>query len=93
MAAALGIGLHGIYGSVIAAGISGILAAPFISRLLPCFQRCVAFFRPECYRRSYDQPKMPLRCTSGSGAAAGASLVSACGDGGGGAGRLPHFIE
>jgi xanthine permease len=31
------IGLLGIYGSVIAAGIFGILIAPFISRLLPLF--------------------------------------------------------
>jgi uric acid transporter len=31
------IGLLGIYGSVMAAGIFGILAAPFISRLLPLF--------------------------------------------------------
>jgi NCS2 family nucleobase:cation symporter-2 len=31
------IGLLGIYGSVIAAGIFGIIAAPFISRLLPLF--------------------------------------------------------
>ena len=37
MAAAPDIGLLGIYGSVIAAGIFGILAAPFISRLLPLF--------------------------------------------------------
>jgi uric acid transporter len=37
MAAAPDIGLPGIYGSVIAAGIFGILAAPFISRLLPLF--------------------------------------------------------
>ena len=35
--AAPDIGLLGIYGSVIAAGIFGILAAPFISRLLPLF--------------------------------------------------------
>jgi hypothetical protein len=40
---------------------------------------------------SYDQPKIPLRCTSGSGA--GTSLVSACGGGGGGAGKFSHFIE
>jgi len=31
------IGLLGIYGSVIAAGLFGLLAAPFISRLLPLF--------------------------------------------------------
>src|SRR5476651_1694739 len=37
MAAAPDIGLLGIYGSVIAAGIFGILIAPFISRLLPLF--------------------------------------------------------
>ena len=37
MATAPEIGLLGIYGSVIAAGIFGILAAPFISRLLPLF--------------------------------------------------------
>jgi NCS2 family nucleobase:cation symporter-2 len=37
MAASPDIGLLGIYGSVIAAGIFGILAAPFISRLLPLF--------------------------------------------------------
>ena len=37
MATAPDIGLLGIYGSVIAAGIFGILAAPFISRLLPLF--------------------------------------------------------
>ncbi len=37
MAAAPEIGLLGIYGSVIAAGIFGILVAPFISRLLPLF--------------------------------------------------------
>jgi uric acid transporter len=37
MAAAPEIGLLGIYGSVIAAGIFGIAAAPFISRLLPLF--------------------------------------------------------
>ena len=37
MAAAPDVGLLGIYGSVIAAGIFGILAAPFISRLLPLF--------------------------------------------------------
>src|SRR5436305_7469876 len=38
MAAAPDIGLLGIYGSVIAAGIFGIVAAPFISRLLPLTQ-------------------------------------------------------
>ena len=37
MAAAPDIGLLGIYGSVIAAGIFAIVAAPFISRLLPLF--------------------------------------------------------
>ena len=37
MAAAPDIGLLGIYGSVICAGIFGIIAAPFISRLLPLF--------------------------------------------------------
>jgi uric acid transporter len=37
MAAAPEIGLLGIYGSVIAAGIFGILIAPFVSRLLPLF--------------------------------------------------------
>src|ERR1700693_6258242 len=37
MAAAPDIGLLGIYGSVIAAGIFGIVAAPFISRVLPLF--------------------------------------------------------
>lgn len=37
MAASPELGLLGIYGSVIAAGIFGILAAPFISRLLPLF--------------------------------------------------------
>ncbi len=37
MAAAPEIGLLGIYGSVICAGIFGIVAAPFISRLLPLF--------------------------------------------------------
>ena len=37
MAAAPEIGILGIYGSVIAAGIFGIIAAPFISRLLPLF--------------------------------------------------------
>src|ERR1700751_5264359 len=37
MATAPDIGLLGIYGSVIAAGIFAIIAAPFISRLLPLF--------------------------------------------------------
>ncbi|MGJ4995270.1 nucleobase:cation symporter-2 family protein [Bradyrhizobium sp. HKCCYLS3077] len=37
MAASPDIGLLGIYGSVIAAGIFGIVVAPFISRLLPLF--------------------------------------------------------
>jgi NCS2 family nucleobase:cation symporter-2 len=37
MAAAPEVGLLGIYGSVIAAGIFGIVVAPFISRLLPLF--------------------------------------------------------
>ena len=37
MASTPEIGLLGIYGSVIAAGIFGIVAAPFISRLLPLF--------------------------------------------------------
>jgi NCS2 family nucleobase:cation symporter-2 len=37
MAASPDIGLLGIYGSVIAAGIFGIIAAPFISRVLPLF--------------------------------------------------------
>src|SRR3954471_22430687 len=37
MAAAPDIGLLGIYGSVIAAGIFGIVVAPFVSRLLPLF--------------------------------------------------------
>jgi NCS2 family nucleobase:cation symporter-2 len=37
MAASPEIGLLGIYGSVIAAGVFGILMAPFISRLLPLF--------------------------------------------------------
>jgi len=37
MAASPDIGLLGIYGSVIAAGIFGILVAPFVSRLLPLF--------------------------------------------------------
>lgn len=37
MAASPDIGLLGIYGSVIAAGLFGILVAPFISRLLPLF--------------------------------------------------------
>lgn len=37
MAADPSIGLLGIYGSVIAAGIFGLLVAPFVSRLLPLF--------------------------------------------------------
>jgi NCS2 family nucleobase:cation symporter-2 len=37
MAAAPDVGLLGIYGSVIAAGVFAFLAAPFISRLLPLF--------------------------------------------------------
>src|SRR6202795_3097111 len=37
MAAAPDVGLLGIYGSVIAAGLFAFLAAPFISRLLPLF--------------------------------------------------------
>lgn len=37
MAATPDVGLLGIYGSVIAAGIFGTLVAPFISRLLPLF--------------------------------------------------------
>ena len=37
MAASPEIGLLGIYGSVIAAGLFGILVAPFVSRLLPLF--------------------------------------------------------
>src|SRR5437870_7098138 len=37
MAAAPDIGLLGIYGSVIAAGVFGIIVAPFVSRLLPLF--------------------------------------------------------
>src|SRR3954468_19144076 len=37
MAAAPEVGLLGIYGSVIAAGIFGIVVAPFVSRLLPLF--------------------------------------------------------
>jgi uric acid transporter len=37
MAATPGIGLLGIYGAVIGAGIFGVIAAPFISRLLPMF--------------------------------------------------------
>jgi NCS2 family nucleobase:cation symporter-2 len=37
MAVAPDIGLLGIYGSVIAAGLFGIIAAPFVSRLLPLF--------------------------------------------------------
>src|SRR5206468_10428175 len=41
MAASPDIGLLGIYGSVIAAGLFGIVAAPFFSRLLPLFSRFV----------------------------------------------------
>ncbi|MCK1303590.1 hypothetical protein IVB33_24105 [Bradyrhizobium sp. 24] len=37
MAASPDIGLLGIYGSVIAAGLFGVVAAPFVSRLLPLF--------------------------------------------------------
>lgn len=37
MAASPEVGLLGIYGSVIAAGIFGIIVAPFVSRLLPLF--------------------------------------------------------
>jgi len=37
MAAAPDVGLLGIYGSVIAAGVFGIIVAPFVSRLLPLF--------------------------------------------------------
>src|SRR3954447_17556214 len=37
MALAPDIGLLGIYGSVIAAGLFGIIVAPFVSRLLPLF--------------------------------------------------------
>ncbi|MGD0109282.1 MAG: nucleobase:cation symporter-2 family protein [Rhodopila sp.] len=37
MAASPEIGLLGIYGAVIGAGVFGVLAAPFISRLLPLF--------------------------------------------------------
>lgn len=37
MAATPDVGLLGIYGSVIAAGVFGVVAAPFISRLLPLF--------------------------------------------------------
>jgi xanthine permease len=37
MAAAPEVGLLGIYGSVIAAGVFGIVVAPFVSRLLPLF--------------------------------------------------------
>ncbi|CCD93424.1 putative purine permease ygfU-like (NCS2 family) [Bradyrhizobium sp. ORS 375] len=37
MAASPEVGLLGIYGSVIAAGVFGIIVAPFISRLLPLF--------------------------------------------------------
>jgi NCS2 family nucleobase:cation symporter-2 len=41
MAAAPEIGLLGIYGSVIAAGVFGIVVAPFVSRLLPLFPAVV----------------------------------------------------
>jgi xanthine permease len=37
MAATPDVGLLGIYGSVIAAGVFGIVVAPFVSRLLPLF--------------------------------------------------------
>jgi NCS2 family nucleobase:cation symporter-2 len=37
MAASPDIGLLGIYGSVIAAGLFGIIVAPFVSRLLALF--------------------------------------------------------
>jgi NCS2 family nucleobase:cation symporter-2 len=37
MATTPGVGLLGIYGAVIAAGVFGILVAPFVSRLLPLF--------------------------------------------------------
>ena len=37
------------------------------------------------------QPKIPLRCTSGSGGGDGAT--SAWGSGAGGAGKFSHFIE
>ena len=37
MAAAPEVGLLGIYGSVIGAGVFGVLVAPFVSRLLPLF--------------------------------------------------------
>jgi NCS2 family nucleobase:cation symporter-2 len=37
MAASPEIGLLGIYGSVIAAGVFGVIVAPFVSRLLPLF--------------------------------------------------------
>lgn len=37
MAASPEIGILGIYGSVIAAGVFGIIVAPFVSRLLPLF--------------------------------------------------------
>lgn len=37
MAATPGVGLLGIYGSVIAAGLFGTIVAPFVSRLLPLF--------------------------------------------------------
>jgi len=41
MAAAPDVGLLGIYGSVIAAGVFGIVVAPFVSRLLPLFPAVV----------------------------------------------------
>ena len=37
MAATPGVGLLGIYGSVIAAGVFGLIVAPFVSRMLPLF--------------------------------------------------------
>jgi xanthine permease len=37
MAATPGVGVLGIFGSVIAAGIFGVIVAPFVSRLLPLF--------------------------------------------------------
>ena len=37
MAGNADVGLLGIYGAVIAAGIFGVLVAPFVSRLLPLF--------------------------------------------------------
>ena len=41
MAAMPDVGLLGIYGSVIAAGVFGIVVAPFVSRLLPLFPAVV----------------------------------------------------